>query len=52
MFVCLFLTSANSPCLVFIDVFISDGYNKRSSSMLEDVIRFDKTILAQEQQIR
>lgn len=31
--------------------FISEPLFKRSSSMLEDVIRFEKTFIAQEQQI-
>lgn len=49
----IFFTSANLFCpSLFIHVSISDGYYKRSRSMLDDVVRFEKTILAQEQQIK
>lgn len=31
--------------------FISDLYVKKASSMLDDILRFEKTIISQEQQI-
>lgn len=34
-----------------VDFLISDAYFKKSSSMLDDVLRYEKTIIAQEQQI-
>lgn len=48
-----FYTSANLFCpSLFIHVSISENYYKRSRSMLDDIVRFEKTILAQEQQIK
>jgi len=34
-----------------ITILLSDTYIKKSSSMLDDVLRFEKSILAQEDQI-
>lgn len=38
-------------CLFYLFIYFLDSYVKKSANMLDDVLRFEKTIYAQEQQI-
>lgn len=37
--------------MLFYDTFLKDLYIQKSSSMLDDVLRFERTIISQEEQI-